>query len=222
MKPSDRSDAAGRGTKRCRSSREHRCAAVPPPPRAARCIRCAISASTPSLSTERDADAGRSRDESGMHAMRVRRRQRQRHRDQRVAVPLSRVSSTAITAGSSSPPPGCAAAMRSCFLSEDDYPSLLALIWRYGAPVVMLCRPRDRARAVARRGPLRPACRGATGRRAARWPSRSAAPASSSFAHGGAERCTPPWCARSTKRRRRGSRATCAPRPRSVRPRWRG
>ena len=49
------------------------------------------------------------------------------------------------------------------FLSEDDHPSLLALLWQYGAPVVVLSLDAHRARAVARRRPVR-AARGGAGR----------------------------------------------------------
>ena len=66
----------------------------------------------PYLTTRAARRPGRSRDEIG-HAGDARRgRARQRHGDQRVAVPLPRACSTAITAGCSSPRRSCGAATR--------------------------------------------------------------------------------------------------------------
>ncbi len=94
------------------------------------------------------------------------------------------------------------------FLSEDDHPSLLALLWQYGAPVVVLLVGAHRARAVARRRPVR-AARGGAGRGAPLAGRADPRHGTVRAAHGGgdlASRGLP--CAPSTKRRDAGFRAT--------------
>ena len=190
--------------------------------RRGRAYGCATSTASRG-STSKQAPLWALRDETGIQAMRVRDRSRQRHGHQRGAVPSSAtlfdgdhgrlfVAATELRRGD-----------EVHFLSEDEHPSLLALIWRYGAPVVVLALTLRRARALARRGPLRAARAADRTARAARWPSRSAAPAVSRCATAAASRCTQP-CVRAldeAAQRRITSYATpVAGRTRS--PRWRG
>ena len=95
------------------------------------------------------------------------------------------------------------------FLSEDHHPSLLALLWRHGAAVVVLrwrssrscCGAAASGSARSRRRQTPPA---------APWPSRSAARDSSPCATAAATRFTRRSSARSTKRRDAGFRATAS------------
>ena len=98
------------------------------------------------------------------------------------------------------------------FLTEQDHASLLRLVWRFGAPAVLLflaawpwhCGAPARASV---RAPRRPRPRGARSR------NRSAAPGNSRCASGPERRCMRPRCARCATRRSTAFRVTTTCRP---------